>query len=60
METTLREMDLFQSSGERSGEKLVIVRVSTLSPEDVNRSTYFSFEYETVGKARNLVTLRDV
>jgi hypothetical protein len=49
-------MDLFQSSSERSGEKLLMVRVSTLSPEDVNRSmyrnTYFSFEYEKVGKAQ--------
>jgi len=49
-------MDLFQSSGERSGEKLVMVRVSTLSPKDVNRATYrntyFSFVYETVGKAQ--------
>jgi len=50
-------MVLFQSSDERSGDKLVVVNVSTLSPEDVNGSTYrntviFLLRYETVGKAQ--------
>ena len=65
IETTLQEMVLFQPSDERSGDKLVVVNVSTLSPEDVNGSTcrntvIFLLDTRQCAKPRNLVILRDV